>query len=125
MDTFILPLLRTLTTGALGAIALGVIGGSLLRALGAGAGSALLLPETGEGEGPTIYNTQMQPGRLSVTVDVLESKAGEIYLLLQSAGGQDVAAAEIPTQEALEPLGEECCCSCRLVIPSSRLLRKQ
>jgi len=104
VNTFVLPLLGTLTTGPAGAIALGAIGGTILGALGAGLGAMFLLPETAEGEGPALYNTQTQPGQLSLIVEVPESKAGEIFLLLQSVGGQDVTTAAIPPPEAAQPL---------------------
>ncbi len=80
--------------GPLGAALLGATGGALYGALGAGLGSALIalgMPQ----EKAAIYQTRVQAGEFLLVVQVPEEKAGEIYWLLQSAGGEEVATADL------------------------------
>jgi cation transport regulator ChaB len=46
-------------------------------------------------EKAAIYQTRVQAGEFLLVVQVPEEKAGEIYLLLQSAGGEEVATADL------------------------------
>ncbi|MGY2975115.1 ChaB family protein [Thermostichus sp. MS-CIW-37] len=80
--------------GPLGAALLGATGGALYGALGAGLGSALIalgMPQ----EKAAIYQTRIQAGEFLLVVQVPEEKSGEIYLLLQSAGGEEVSIADL------------------------------
>lgn len=89
-DTFLLPLLGRVSTGSVGAILLGAVGGALLISLSIGLGATLLIPELSEVDRPAIYQTQTRPGTLSLVVGAPTEKSGEISLLLQSAGGNDI-----------------------------------
>ncbi|MEN9205405.1 MAG: hypothetical protein Q6K70_06330, partial [Thermostichales cyanobacterium DRC_bins_46] len=92
--------------GPLGAALLGATGGALYGALGAGLGSALIslgMPQ----DKAAIYQTRVQAGEFLLVVQVPEEKSGEIYLLLQSAGGEELSITDLnlpeETQESLTP----------------------
>jgi len=98
--------------GPLGAALLGATSGALYGALGAGLGSALMslgMPQ----DKAAIYQTRVQAGEFLLVVEVPEEKSGEIFLLLQSAGGEEVAITdmsipqqpegELATQEQISP----------------------
>lgn len=85
--------------GPLGAALLGATSGALYGALGAGLGSALMslgMPQ----EKAAIYQTRVQAGEFLLAVEVPADKAGETFLLLQSAGGEEAAITDmqIPSQ---------------------------
>lgn len=89
--------------GPLGAALLGATSGALYGALGAGLGSALIslgMPQ----DKAAIYQTRVQAGEFLLVVEVPEEKAGETFLLLQSAGGEEVATTDM--QLPREPEGE-------------------
>ncbi len=80
--------------GPLGAALLGATGGALYGALGAGLGSALIslgMPQ----DKAAIYQTRVQAGEFLLVVQVPEEKSGEIYLLLQSAGGEELSITDL------------------------------
>lgn len=105
VTTFTLPLMGSITLDPPRAIALGAMGGACLSAMGVGLGASLLVPELAEGEEPPIYRTLTQPGKLSLVIEVPAERSGEVLLLLQSAGGEDVLSLEVPTANAT-PLAE-------------------
>ncbi|WP_448533524.1 ChaB family protein [Parathermosynechococcus lividus] len=89
--------------GPLGAALLGATSGALYGALGAGLGSALIslgMPQ----DKAAIYQTRVQAGEFLLVVEVPEEKSGETFLLLQSAGGEEVAITDM--QLPREPEGE-------------------
>jgi len=89
--------------GPLGAALLGATSGALYGALGAGIGSALMslgMPQ----EKAAIYQTRLQAGEFLLVVEVPEDKAGEIFLLLQNAGGEEVATTDMKIPQ--QPEGE-------------------
>ncbi|MCJ2544609.1 ChaB family protein [Thermostichus vulcanus] len=80
--------------GPLGAALLGATGGALYGALGAGLGSALIslgMPQ----DKAAIYQTRVQAGEFLLVVQVPEEKSGETYLLLQSAGGEELSITDL------------------------------
>ncbi|BAY51671.1 ChaB family protein [Thermosynechococcus vestitus] len=94
--------------GPLAAALLGATSGALYGALGAGLGSALIslgMPQ----DKAAIYQMRVQAGEFLLVVEVPEEKAGEIFLLLQSAGGQEAAITEmqIPRQPEGQLSGPE------------------
>ncbi|HIK37354.1 MAG: ChaB family protein [Geminocystis sp.] len=85
--------------GPLAAALLGATSGALYGALGAGLGSALIslgMPQ----DKAAIYQTRVQAGEFLLVVEVPAEKYGEIFLLLQAAGGEEVAVTDmqIPRQ---------------------------
>lgn len=91
------------TAGPLTAALLGATSGALYGALGAGLGSVLMslgMPQ----DKAAIYQTRVQAGEFLLVVEVPEEKSGEIFLLLQSAGGEEVAITDM--QIPHEPEGE-------------------
>lgn len=80
--------------GPLGAVLLGAAGGAIAGAGGAGLVSALVtlgMPE----DKATVYQTRLEAGEFLVMVEVPTDKSGEIQLLLQSAGGEEVHTNEM------------------------------
>ncbi|HEY9849386.1 MAG TPA: ChaB family protein [Leptolyngbyaceae cyanobacterium] len=80
--------------GPLGAVLLGAAGGAIAGASGAGLVSALVtlgMPE----DKATVYQTRLEAGEFLVMVEVPADKSGEIQLLLQSAGGEEVHTNEM------------------------------
>ena len=82
-------------------VAAGPIGGALLGAAtgaiagGAGGGLASALATLGmPEEKAAIYQTRVEAGEFLVAANVSEDKAGEIQLLLQSAGGEETHVNE-------------------------------
>lgn len=79
--------------GPLGAALLGAASGAIAGAAGAGLVSALIavgMPE----EKAAIYQTRVEAGDFLLAVEVPADKAGEIQLLLESAGGEEVHTSE-------------------------------
>ncbi|WP_448380749.1 ChaB family protein [Gloeomargarita sp.] len=95
-----IPLIGTVVAaGPLAAALLGATSGALYGALGAGLGSVLIslgMPQ----QQAAIYQTRVQAGEFLLVVEVPAAKAGEIFLLLQGVGGEEVAITEmqIPQQ---------------------------
>ncbi|MEN9229037.1 MAG: ChaB family protein [Gloeomargarita sp. GMQP_bins_120] len=80
--------------GPLAAALLGATTGAIYGALGAGLGSALIslgMPQ----DKAAIYQTRVQAGEFLLVVEVPAEKSGEIFLLLQSAGGEEVAITDM------------------------------
>ncbi|PMB00689.1 hypothetical protein CEN50_02105 [Fischerella thermalis CCMEE 5268] len=89
--------------GPLAAALLGATSGALYGALGAGLGSVLMslgMPQ----EKAAIYQTRVQAGEFLLVVEVPEEKSGETFLLLQSAGGEEIATTDM--QIPREPEGQ-------------------
>ena len=90
------PFVGTLVAaGPIGAALLGAATGAIAGSAGAGLASALAtlgMPE----DKATIYQTRIEAGDFMVGVEVPASKSGEIQLLLESAGGEEVHINETP-----------------------------
>ncbi|MBW4575852.1 MAG: ChaB family protein [Aphanothece sp. CMT-3BRIN-NPC111] len=88
------PFVGTLVAaGPIGAALLGAASGALAGSAGAGLVSALValgMPE----DKATVYQTRIEAGDFLVSVEVPTDKSGEIQLLLESAGGQEISTAE-------------------------------
>ncbi len=91
------PFIGTLVAaGPLGAALLGAASGALAGSAGAGLVSAFValgMPE----EKATVYQTRIEAGDFMVAVEVPANKSGEIQLLLESAGGEEIHTNETPT----------------------------
>lgn len=80
--------------GPLGAVLLGAASGAIAGSAGAGLVSALValgMPQ----EKAAIYQTRLEAGEFLVMAEVPADKSGEIQLLLESAGGEEVAVHEM------------------------------
>lgn len=80
--------------GPIGAVLLGAAGGALAGGAGAGLISALVtlgMPE----DKATVYQTRLEAGEFLVMAEVPADKSGEIMLLMQSAGGEEVHINEM------------------------------
>ncbi len=87
--------------GPLAAALLGAASGALYGALGAGLGSVLMslgMPQ----DKAAIYQTRVHAGEFLLVVEVPAEKAGETFLLLQSAGGEEVATTDMKIPQAAE-----------------------
>ncbi len=81
--------------GPLGAALLGAASGAIAGSAGAGLVSAFValgIPE----DKAAIYQTRIEAGEFLVAVEVPADKSGEIQLLLESAGGEEVHTNETP-----------------------------
>jgi len=79
--------------GPLGAALLGAASGAILGSAGGGLASALValgLPE----DKAAVYQTRVEAGEFLLVVEVPVDKAGEIQLLLESAGAEEVSTSE-------------------------------
>jgi cation transport regulator ChaB len=84
---------QVVAAGPLGAALLGAASGAIAGAAGAGLVSALIavgMPE----EKAAIYQTRVEAGDFLLAVEVPADKTGEIQLLLESAGGEEVHTSE-------------------------------
>ncbi len=90
-----IPFIGTVVAaGPIGGLLLGAASGALAGSAGAGLASALVawgMPE----DKATIYQTRVEAGEFLVMAEVPADKSGEIQLLLESAGGQEVHTSEI------------------------------
>jgi len=90
------PFIGTLVAaGPLGAALLGAASGAIAGSAGAGLVSAFValgIPE----DKAAIYQTRIEAGEFLVAVDVPANKSGEIQLLLESAGGEEIHTNETP-----------------------------
>lgn len=90
-----IPFIGTVVAaGPIGGLLLGAASGALAGSAGAGLASALVawgMPE----DKATIYQTRVEAGEFLVMAEVPANKSGEIQLLLESAGGQEVHTSEI------------------------------
>jgi hypothetical protein len=87
--------------GPLAAALLGATSGALYGAIGAGLGSVLISLGMAQ-ERAAIYQTRVQAGEFLVVVEVPANKSGEIFLLLQSAGGEEVATTDMKIPRGAE-----------------------
>lgn len=91
------PFIGTLVAaGPLGAALLGAASGAIAGSAGAGLVSAFVtlgMPE----EKAAVYQTRIEAGDFLVAVEVPADKSGEIQLLLESAGGEELNVNETPT----------------------------
>lgn len=81
--------------GPIGAALLGAASGAIAGSAGAGLISAFValgMPE----EKAAIYQTRIEAGDFMVAVEVPANKSGEIQLLLESAGGEEIHINENP-----------------------------
>lgn len=79
--------------GPLGAALLGAASGAIAGSAGAGLVSALVtlgMPE----EKAAVYQTRIEAGDFMVAVEVPADKSGEIQLLLESTGGEEIHTNE-------------------------------
>lgn len=79
--------------GPIGGALLGAASGALAGSAGAGLASALVtlgMPE----EKAAIYETRLKAGEFIVMAEVAADKTGEISLLMESGGGEEVHTAE-------------------------------
>lgn len=79
--------------GPIGGALLGAASGAIAGSAGAGLVSALAalgMPE----DKAAVYQTRIEAGEFLVAVEVPANKSGEIQLLLESAGGQEISTAE-------------------------------
>ncbi len=91
--------------GPIGALLLGATSGALAGSAGAGLASVLVaigLPE----EKAAIYQTRMQAGEFVLMAEVPSNRSGEIQLLIESAGGQEIHTVEQPLPKACMGLCE-------------------
>lgn len=90
------PFLGTVVAaGPLGGALLGAASGAIAGSAGAGLVSAFValgLPE----EKAAVYQTRIEAGDFLVAVEVPADKSGEIQLLLESAGGEEIHTNETP-----------------------------
>ena len=90
------PFVGTLVAaGPLGAALLGAASGAIAGSAGAGLVSAFValgIPE----EKAAIYQTRIEAGEFLLAVEIPDNKSGEIQLLLESAGGEEVHTNEAP-----------------------------
>lgn len=88
------PFVGTLVAaGPIGAVLLGAASGAIAGSAGAGLVSAFValgMPE----DKATVYQTRIQAGEFLVMVEVPENKSGEIQLLLESAGGEEISLTQ-------------------------------
>jgi hypothetical protein len=81
--------------GPLGAALLGAASGAIAGSAGAGLISAFValgIPE----DKAAVYQTRIEAGEFMVAVEVPADKSGEIQLLLESAGGEEIHTNETP-----------------------------
>lgn len=90
------PFVGTLVAaGPLGAALLGAASGAIAGSAGAGLVSAFValgIPE----EKAAVYQTRIEAGEFLLAVEVPANKSGEIQLLLESAGGEEIHTNETP-----------------------------
>lgn len=90
------PFIGTLVAaGPLGAALLGAASGAIAGSAGAGLVSAFValgIPE----DKAAVYQTRIETGEFLVAVEVSADKSGEIGLLLESAGGEEIHTNETP-----------------------------
>lgn len=88
------PFIGTLVAaGPLGAALLGAASGAIAGSAGAGLVSAFValgIPE----EKAAVYQTRIEAGEFMLAVEVAAAKSGEIQLLLESAGGEEIHTNE-------------------------------
>ena len=97
-----IPFLGTVVAaGPLAAALLGATSGALYGAIGAGLGSVLISLGMAQ-ERAAIYQTRVQAGEFLIVAEVPADRSGEIFLLLQSAGGEEVAITDMQIPRGAE-----------------------
>lgn len=95
-----IPFIGTVVAaGPLGAVLLGAASGAIAGSAGAGLVSALValgMPE----DKATIYQTRLEAGEFLVMAEVPADKSGEIQLLMESAGGEEVHTSDMTLPRA-------------------------
>lgn len=95
-----IPFIGTVVAaGPLGGLLLGAASGAIAGSAGAGLVSALAalgMPE----DKATIYQTRVEAGEFLVMAEVPADKSGEIQLLLESAGGEEVHTSNMTLPRA-------------------------
>lgn len=95
------PFVGTLVAaGPIGAILLGAAGGAIAGSAGAGLASVFMVLGMPEDKA-TLYQTRIEAGEYLVMVEVPANRSGEIQLLLESAGGEELSTLEttLPRQQ--------------------------
>jgi cation transport regulator ChaB len=95
------PFVGTLVAaGPIGAVLLGAAGGAIAGSAGAGLASAFMVLGMPEDKA-TLYQTRIEAGEYLVMVEVPADRTGEIQLLLESAGGEELSTLEttLPRQQ--------------------------
>jgi len=91
-----IPFVGTIAVaGPIGGLLLGAASGAIAGSAGAGLVSALAawgMPE----DKAAIYQTRVEAGEFLVMVEVPMNKSGEIQLLLESAGGEEISTVDSP-----------------------------
>jgi len=83
----------------LGAVLIGAASGAIAGSAGAGLVSALAalgMPE----DKATIYQTRLEAGEFIVMAEVAADKSGEIQLLLESAGAEEITVSDMTLPRA-------------------------
>lgn len=80
--------------GPIGAALLGAASGAIAGSAGAGLASFLTTLGMSE-EKAAIYETRLQAGEFIIMAEVPADKSGEIQLLLESAGGEEIHTSEM------------------------------
>jgi cation transport regulator ChaB len=100
VGVLVIPFIGTVVAGGpLGALLLGAASGAIAGSAGAGLVSALAalgMPE----DKATIYQTRVEAGEFLLMAEVPADKSGEIYLLLESAGGEEVHTSDMTLPRA-------------------------
>jgi hypothetical protein len=86
---------------SLGSGFVGATSGALYGAIGAGLGSVLISFGMAQ-DRAAIYQTRVQAGEFLIVVEVPADKSGEIFLLLQGAGGEEVATTDMQIPRGAE-----------------------
>ncbi|MEC4985780.1 MAG: ChaB family protein [Oscillatoria sp. PMC 1068.18] len=80
--------------GPIGAVLLGAAGGAIAGGAGAGLASALATLGMSEDKA-AVYQTRIEAGEFLVMAEVPADKSGEITLLMESAGGEEVHTSDM------------------------------
>jgi len=79
--------------GPLGTALLGAASGAILGSAGGGLASALVTLGMSEDKA-AVYQTRVEAGEFLLVAEVPADKSGEIQMLLESAGGEEVSVSE-------------------------------
>ena len=95
-----IPFIGTVVAGGpIGAVLLGAATGAIAGGAGAGLASALVtlgMPE----DKATVYQTRLQAGEFLLMAEVPADKSGEIKILLESEGGEEVHSNQMTLPHA-------------------------
>lgn len=87
--------------GPIGAVLLGAASGAIAGGAGAGLASALATLGMSEDKA-AVYQTRLQAGEFLLMAEVPANKIGEIQMLLESEGGEEVHTSEMTLPRACE-----------------------